>query len=187
MELTSKGGPGGGGTVFQLIATGPPALTAQPRDQAGWTGGSAWFSVAVTGAGPLSYQWEKNGLDLTNGPAIEGAGSRVLRLSKLSASDAGSYAVLVTNTLGFARSASAILTVQASPPSLSAALQGNGTFLLSWSTVPNRVYQLQSATLLQPTNWLSLGPPLTAVGSALSSAQPIVPNAHVFYRVILLP
>ncbi len=184
---TSTGGPGGGGTVFRLIATGPPALTAQPRDQLGSTGDPAWFSVAVTGAAPLSYQWQKNGVNLTNGLAIEGAGSRVLRLSNLSASEAGAYSVLVTNALGFVHSTSAILSVQASPPSLSADLQGNGALLLSWSTVPSQVYQLQSATLLQPTNWGSLGPPLTAVGSTLSSAQSIVPNAHVFYRVILLP
>lgn len=184
---TSAGGPGGGGTVFRLVSTGPPVLTAQPLPQHAFTGGSADFSVAVSGAGPLSYQWQKNGLDLTNGLTIQGAGSRVLRLRNLSGSDAGSYSVLVTNALGFVQSASAILTVQAGPPTISAALQSNSTLLLSWSTISNRVYQLQSATLLQPTNWLSLGPPLTAVGSPLSSAQPIVPNAHVFYRVILLP
>jgi uncharacterized repeat protein (TIGR03803 family) len=184
---TSTGGPGGGGTIYRLVSTGSPAITAQPHDQLGSTGGSAWFSVAVTGAGPLSYQWQKNAVALTNGVTIKGAGSRLLTLSDLSASDTGSYSVLVTNALGSVNSASAMLAVWVGPPSLSAALQGNATLLLGWNTIPNRVYQLQSATVLQPANWASLGPPLTAVGSTLSRAQPIVSNVHVFYRVILLP
>jgi hypothetical protein len=111
----------------------------------------------------------------------------VLTLSNLSASEVGAYSVLVTNALGSVTSANAMLTIWVGPPSLSATLQGNETLLLSWSTIPNRVYQLQSATTLHPTNWTALEPPLTAVGSTLSSAQAIVPNAHVFYRVILLP
>src|SRR5205085_272153 len=46
-----------------------PTITQQPQDRGGLAGVTLSFSVAVTGAGPLSYQWRLNDLpirDATN-------------------------------------------------------------------------------------------------------------------------
>ncbi len=43
------------------------------------------FSVVATGAGPLAYQWSRDGMD------IGAATSRALELSDVSAEDAGDY------------------------------------------------------------------------------------------------
>ncbi len=94
----------------------PPAISTQPTDLTVAQGGSGSFSVTATGNGTLSYQWQKDGLDL---PGQTGS---TLSLSGVQPSDAGSYGVVVTNTLGktttTAKSAGATLTVNV-PPTIS--------------------------------------------------------------------
>jgi hypothetical protein len=84
------------------IASQPQSLTVAP-------GGSAQFSVTASGTPAPSYQWQ------FNGAAIHGATSSTLTLSNVSAANAGSYAVAVTNTLGSVTSNAATLTVTAAP------------------------------------------------------------------------
>ena len=68
-------------------------------------GGTASFSVTVTGTLPLSYQWNFNG---TN---INGATNTTLTLTSVQFSQAGNYAVLVTNDYGSVLTSNAMLTV----------------------------------------------------------------------------
>ena len=69
----------------------------------------AIFNVAVSGAEPLSYQWNFNGTNIT------GATDTTLTLANVQLSQAGSYAVLVTNSYGLILSSNAVLTVLAFP------------------------------------------------------------------------
>ena len=87
----------------------PPTITAQPGDRIVVVGDTANFSVTVTGAAPLSYQWAWNG---TN---IDGATNVTLTLTDVQFNQAGTYAVLVTNRYGSALSANAMLTVNPLP------------------------------------------------------------------------
>jgi hypothetical protein len=106
-----------GGTVVPLITT-------QPTNQTAFVGGEAIFSVAAVsfGTAPLSYQWYFNG---TN--AIAGATNTTLPLLDVSFSDAGVYAVSVSNLYGSVFSSNAVLTVNPPPPC--APLQAG---LVSW-------------------------------------------------------
>src|SRR5207245_1716613 len=59
------------GTVTSAVATltvnavtVPPSITTQPASQTVTAGQTASFSVAVTGTAPLSYQWQKNGVNI---------------------------------------------------------------------------------------------------------------------------
>ena len=73
-------------------------------------GGSVSFNVWATGAsgaGGLTYQWRRNGV------AISGATSSTYSIGSTSASDSGSYTVVVTNSIGSATSSAAALTVTA--------------------------------------------------------------------------
>ncbi len=63
------------------------------------------FSVVATGNAPLSYQWQKNGT------ALAGATNTAYNITAVSATDAGSYTVVVSNAVGTATSAAATLTV----------------------------------------------------------------------------
>ncbi len=67
--------------------------------------GNTSFSVTAGGSLPFSYQWT---LNTTNLPAATNA---TLLLTNVQFSQAGNYAVLVTNLFGFTNSADAVLTV----------------------------------------------------------------------------
>src|ERR1039458_346648 len=49
-------------TITAAIAQ--PVITQQPADQTVTNGGTAIFSVAVSGAGPFNYRWLFNGTNL---------------------------------------------------------------------------------------------------------------------------
>jgi hypothetical protein len=86
-----------------------PVILAQPTNQTVSVGETASFNVAVSGAAPLSYQWNFNG---TN---IVGATNTTLTLTNVRTRQAGNYAVLVTNVYGSATSTVATLTVAILP------------------------------------------------------------------------
>src|SRR5258708_11773121 len=87
-----------------------PSITTQPTSQTVTTGEIASFIVAATGAAPLSYQWDKNGV------AISGATSASYTTPATTSSDNGAqFTVLVSNTAGRATSDAAMLTVNAAP------------------------------------------------------------------------
>jgi hypothetical protein len=89
-----------------LLVNAATAITAHPTTQTVCAGSSASFSVAATGTG-LSYQWRKNG---TN---ISGATSSNYSIASTTTGDAGSYDVVVTGTCGSLTSNAAMLTVNA--------------------------------------------------------------------------
>jgi hypothetical protein len=83
-----------------------PSITTQPASQTVTVGQTATFSVAANGTAPLSYQWKKNGSN------ISGATGTTYTTPATTTSDSGStFTVVVTNSAGSATSDSAILTV----------------------------------------------------------------------------
>jgi glucose/arabinose dehydrogenase len=84
-----------------------PAITTQPANITVPQGQPATFSVTVSGATPLSYQWKKNGAN------ISGANSASYTINNVQSSDSGKYSVVVTNSFGSATSNPATLTVTA--------------------------------------------------------------------------
>ncbi len=91
-------------TVNPFVAK--PVITTQPQDVLVNAGLSTNFRVDATGATPLSYQWQFNGTSLI------GATNASLSLKSLTTSQAGYYAVTVSNIAGTVVSTAAILTVQ---------------------------------------------------------------------------
>ena len=82
-----------------------PSITTQPKSQTVNEGSSVTFSVTATGTAPLSYQWKKNGSN------ISGATKSSYTISSTKTSDAGSYTVTVSNSAGSVTSSAATLTV----------------------------------------------------------------------------
>ena len=97
-------------TAAVLTVITPPAIVQQPADQSAQFGASAAFSVVAIGTAPLNYQWTFNGANL------DGATNSVLLLNHLQASQAGNYAVAVSNIIGSVVSSNAALTVNLPPP-----------------------------------------------------------------------
>src|SRR5665213_862191 len=92
--------------VLTVLAV-PPSITAQPTNQTVQAGGTASFTVTAAGTPPLAYQWNFNG---TN---ISGATNATCTLTNVQFSQAGNYAVLVTNAYGSTNSSNAALSVVA--------------------------------------------------------------------------
>lgn len=100
-----------------------PSITNQPQNLTINVGQTATFSVTSSGTAPLSYQWRKNG---TN---ISGATSSVYTKTNSTAGDAGTYSVVVSNVAGSTTSNNATLTVNApnSLPTANITSPTNGT------------------------------------------------------------
>lgn len=103
---------GGASLVSSAVAatargsyTSAPVISSQPASQSVTAGSSVTFSVIAYGAATLNYQWRKDGT------AISGATSSTYSIASASASNAGSYDVVVTNSLGSATSTAATLSV----------------------------------------------------------------------------
>jgi uncharacterized repeat protein (TIGR02543 family) len=84
-------------------------IVTQPSPVVTGIGGSATFSVAASGAPTLSYQW------LKNGSAIPGATGSSLTFNSVTAGDAASYSVRVTNPFGPTTSTAVALTIAPLP------------------------------------------------------------------------
>ncbi|MBL0211315.1 MAG: immunoglobulin domain-containing protein [Holophagaceae bacterium] len=95
-------------TVQVLSAVAAPMITKQPLTQSAIEGANVSFTVEATGTGPLSYQW------LRNGGQISGATAMTLNLSSVALSDnQAHFSVRVTNAGGSTLSQDAVLAVQA--------------------------------------------------------------------------
>ena len=88
-----------------------PVITMQPTNQTGLPGGPATFSVAVVGNPPFFYQWLDGATNLNDGGSISGSTTSTLTISNISAANAGTYSVIISNSIGSATSTGAVLTV----------------------------------------------------------------------------
>ena len=97
--------------VVMLTLTAPVILL-HPQSLVRHIGQPAALEVQAVGDRPLSYRWTKNGVP------VAGASNAVYAIHSVSVSQAGKYQVIVTNVMGSATSALAILTVDGVKPSL---------------------------------------------------------------------
>src|SRR4051812_1815648 len=108
-ERTNASGDNSSLFPYTVVVSGPaatgPTLSTQPSSQSVTAGSNVSFTVAASGSPTPTYQWRKNGAD------ISGATSATLALNGVQASDAGSYTVVVSNSAGLVTSSAATLTV----------------------------------------------------------------------------
>jgi hypothetical protein len=86
-----------------------PIIERQPLGATVCDGEPVILSVKASGTPPLSYQWIKDGFDIT------GANSDSLRIKSPSADDAGAYVCRIANGHGKTITDSAVLVVRISP------------------------------------------------------------------------
>lgn len=104
------GGSGGSGLTNAIkIRTAAPEITLQPSSQAVSPGESATFEVGVSSLSPITYQWQRDGVD------ISGATKAIYATPPLTLQDSGdSYEVLVSSNAGSIQSATVTVNVTAS-------------------------------------------------------------------------
>ena len=118
-------------TAATLGVTPPPTITSQPQNQLICPGTNATFTVVASEPG-LTYQWRKNGVNLTNGGNIAGATSATLTINAVTTTNAGNYDVLVTGgcslpSIAATLSLLGIPTITTQPVNQSACLGSNAT------------------------------------------------------------
>ena len=118
----------GSATNTLVIIPVPPFVINQPTNQNLAVGSPATFNVSASGTAPLSYQWQKDSVPLSDNGFISGSTTSNLTLNAVSAIDAGSYSVVITNVAGSVTSSNASLVVNAE-------VYVAGTNVLSGSTV----------------------------------------------------
>jgi hypothetical protein len=94
----------------------PLVITVQPLSRTNLCGSTATFSTQALGPPPVTYQWQKDGTNLSDAGNLSGATSPTLTLSSVRLTDAGSYTVIITNLSGNVTSSVAVLTVPNQPP-----------------------------------------------------------------------
>jgi len=88
-----------------LVNDGSPVIHGQPSGRTVYEGSGARFSVRAVGEPPLSYQWQRDGIDIPE------ATSAMLVLDAVRAADAGDLSVVVGNRRGSVSSERAGLRV----------------------------------------------------------------------------
>lgn len=83
----------------------PLHIVTQPLTQTAASGSEVTLSVAVSGTGPITYQWHFNDVPIAN------ATNRTHSITSIAAGSAGNYHVTITNPAGTLPSQSAVVTV----------------------------------------------------------------------------
>jgi hypothetical protein len=97
-------------TSITSLVNSSTSITSQPVDASACTGSSASFTVAGAGQGTLTYQWKKNGANITGNAT---ATTSTLTISGIAAGDAANYTVDVIGACGTATSNTAALALNA--------------------------------------------------------------------------
>lgn len=150
-----------------IAASAPPVIVAHPASQSAVAGQTVTFTVGVTSDSAVNYQWLKGGAPLASATAA------TLRVGPVALSDAGTYAVVVTNAAASLTSASAVLTVTApvivtaptivSGPASQTVLAGDGaTFNVNANGTAPLGYQ-----------WFRDGAMLSGATSSVLAVQPV--------------
>ena len=144
-----------------LTVTVPPAISTQPASQTVMAGQTASFSVAATGTAPLTYQWRKNGSNISGATS-----STYTTPATVSADNNAVFTVVVSNSAGTVASNSATLTVIAPPAistqpaartvtagqtaTFSVAATGTGTLAYQWRKNGTNISGATSSTYTTP-------------------------------------
>jgi hypothetical protein len=147
-----------------------PVIGTSPGAQTVNAGQSVTFTVAATAPLAMTYQWFKDNV------AIAGATAASYTIATVSASDAGSYSVAVTDPAGTVTTASAALTVK-TPPLINSASGAVfiatqlGSFTVQASGTPAPTFVatgLPAWASLDPTTGIISGTPAGVSGSPYS-------------------
>src|SRR5579872_82841 len=161
-----------------------PTITTQPMSQTVGVGQSASFVVIATGSAPLSYQWQKNGVN------IAGATSTSYTTPAATTGDnAAKFSVVVSNSAGSVASNVATLTVTAAqgsgapqittqPASQSVTPGQMATFTVVATGSPTLTYQWQKnhANITGATS-ASYTTPATATSGSGETFDVVVSNS----------
>ena len=154
-----------------------PAISGQPQSTNIIAGSNATFSVTASGTPAVSYQWQ---LATTNLPNATNA---TLTLTNVNPGQAGTYRVVVSNSISSIASSNAVLGVYATAAaSLDSPVRSASQFQLNVTGVPGYNYAVQASTNLG--DWLTLRTNAAPFSFADTNAASFPMR---YYRTVYLP
>lgn len=97
----------------RVTVPGPVKMVGQPKGSMGIRGSQSRFTALAVGSDPIRYQWQKDGLPLTEGARFIGVNTSSLLVADLRPEDTGSYTITASGQGGAPEtSAAAILTIE---------------------------------------------------------------------------
>ena len=115
--------------TFSSLPT-PVSASSQFTNIVFYPGDSFSLEVIASGAGPISYQWQKNGTNLSDGGNLSGANAATLLLTNATAADVGNYTVIVSNAANSITSSNAVVQLSDWTP-LNVSLTNSAAFASS--------------------------------------------------------
>jgi len=155
--------------TYELTYLDSPTVITQPLIQYFLPGQAVQLPVLAGGAPSISYQWQKDGVNLTDSLHISGSTSNSLAINAAVPTDAGVYQLVMSNLCGLGLSQP--ITLVQSAGNLTISRSGN-SLVLTWS---NAGAGLQTTTSL-PGSW-------TTISGATSPYYFTATNTAAFFRL----
>lgn len=146
-----------------------PHITQPPQAQTVVAGAGVSFSVIVTNASPLTYQWQFNGVNLVDGNGISGVTNAALMIANAQSNHVGNYSVVVTSPGGSTTSSAAMLAILSPVPCKITGFQVHPISMVE-ATFPSQQYAwLEWTPSLTTPQWMAIAN--TLVSPATSSTS----------------
>jgi hypothetical protein len=156
--------------TYEILYQNDPVVLEQPTVKVSLLGQQVQLSVLAAGAPPISYAWQKEGINLTDASRISGSTNDSLTINATIASDSGHYQVVLSNLCGGATSRPIQLVVTTTPLSIATS---SANIIINWTDT--------SATLETAP---SLSGPWATVAGATSPYIAVRPAGTAFFRLI---
>ncbi len=156
----------------------PPTITTPPVSQTVNLGTPVNFSVVASGTAPFSYQWQRNGANLS------GKTADTLSLASATAADAGDYTVVVSNLGGSATNSPAATLLVRVPATVTGGTWRNGQFTAPVQTLSGLTYTLVYRNAITDAAWTPILPATPGTGGIVNLIDPSATAAARFYRVL---
>jgi hypothetical protein len=149
-----------------LTVEAAPVITSQPGHQSVNLGQTATFTVVATGNPAPTFQWKKDGVDVSSGTG--GTTASYTTPATTLADNGAAYTVVVTNSRGTVTGGPAHLTVTVVPPSIT--VQPGSTTVSPGQTATFQVSADGSAPL--GYQWLKNGSPIAGATQSSYTTPP---------------
>ncbi len=168
--VTNESGSVTSTPAVSFLVYQPPTITTQPAaTQTVVAGQTATFSVVALGDPTPTYQWRRNGLNITNATGAN------LTLNNVSFDGGGSYTVVVSNPGGSITSSASILTVNPVAPVI--------TSPAAVTAIVGRSFVFQVTSSATTANYTATGLPAGLTLNAASGAISGIPTASGTFQV----
>lgn len=133
VSVTTPGGTATSSSSFTVDLR--PVIDTQPSAPAAVCATAGVASISVSATGATTYQWRRNGSNLSNAAPFSGTDSATLTITNPAEADAGSYDVVIGNAAGCTVTSNAVaVVVNPAPPTatgISICVGGSGAMTAS--------------------------------------------------------